>query len=130
MERNDGGSREPSGDSLNSLLAQARGRGPGDFSLEAKNALREYSFPGNARELRNIVGTAIIKSQFGVILPNICTIRLPLRQFRYALTFSRGRRTRRYYGGAGKSQVEPQARGQEPRHALLHPALQAQTTGD
>ena len=49
------------------LLSAEMGRELGQLSEGAKNALSEYSFPGNIRELKNIIEHALIKSGDGYI---------------------------------------------------------------
>ncbi|MGC9329504.1 MAG: sigma 54-interacting transcriptional regulator, partial [Candidatus Hinthialibacter sp.] len=51
------------------LFAEEMGRECPHMSDDALAALRHYSFPGNVRELKNIVEYAIIKSAGGDILP-------------------------------------------------------------
>ncbi len=53
---------------LNAFVAR-RGLSPAKFSSEAGELLLKYSYPGNARELRNIVESAIILSQSDLIKP-------------------------------------------------------------
>jgi DNA-binding NtrC family response regulator len=53
---------------LNSFAAR-RGLPPAKFSAEARELLLQYSYPGNARELRNLVESAIIVSQSDLIKP-------------------------------------------------------------
>ena len=52
-----------------SVYASPRGLRSDGFSEEAKAALLNYDFPGNARELRNIVERAAILCRSGQILP-------------------------------------------------------------
>ncbi len=52
-----------------SVYAAPRGLRSDGFSEEAKAALLNYDFPGNARELRNIVERAAILCRSGQILP-------------------------------------------------------------
>jgi DNA-binding NtrC family response regulator len=52
-----------------SVYARARGLRFEGFSPEAKDLLLEYDFPGNARELRNLVERAAILRRSGQIMP-------------------------------------------------------------
>jgi transcriptional regulator with PAS, ATPase and Fis domain len=45
------------------------GRGPFELSEDAKNALRQHAWPGNIRELRNILERAILLSDQSMLLP-------------------------------------------------------------
>jgi DNA-binding NtrC family response regulator len=55
-------------DSLVEQLASDMKRGPVQISDNARAALRNYSWPGNIRELRNVLERAVLLSDDGVIL--------------------------------------------------------------
>jgi DNA-binding NtrC family response regulator len=50
----------PLAEHFRTTYTQTRGLGCGEFAPEARDLLLEYEFPGNARELRNIVERAVI----------------------------------------------------------------------
>ena len=52
-----------------SMFSSEMGKEGARFSPEALDALRTYHFPGNVRELKNIIEHALILSRTGVILP-------------------------------------------------------------
>ena len=54
----------------NQLLAQLRNGAEVDFSLAALQALSHYGFPGNVRELENIIERALALRSGGIITPN------------------------------------------------------------
>jgi DNA-binding NtrC family response regulator len=54
-------------DSLVEQLASDMKRGPVEISENARAALRNYSWPGNIRELRNVLERAVLLSDDGVI---------------------------------------------------------------
>lgn len=54
-------------DSLVEQLASDMKRGPVEISENARVALRNYSWPGNIRELRNVLERAVLLSDDGVI---------------------------------------------------------------
>jgi DNA-binding NtrC family response regulator len=54
-------------DSLVEQLASDMKRGPVEISANARAALRNYSWPGNIRELRNVLERAVLLSDDGVI---------------------------------------------------------------
>jgi DNA-binding NtrC family response regulator len=45
------------------MIASEAGRRPRPFALEAVGLLRHYEFPGNVRELRNLVERLVIMTQ-------------------------------------------------------------------
>ena len=51
------------------LFAREMGRDPPDLSADVVEMLCAYSFPGNVRELKNIVERALIESRGGAIRP-------------------------------------------------------------
>jgi len=64
--------REDVGELINLFEAEAlarHGLGPCRWSAEARNALRRYDWPGNARELRQTVEVALVRAAGGVVLP-------------------------------------------------------------
>ncbi len=52
------------------LLAQQMGREKSSISNTAMHALQQYSFPGNVRELKNLIEHALISSQGQMIAPH------------------------------------------------------------
>jgi len=64
--------REDVGELINLFEAEAlarHGLGACRWSAEARNALRRYDWPGNARELRQTVEVALVRAAGGVVLP-------------------------------------------------------------
>ena len=56
------------------LYAQRLGQAPARLSATARQALRAYAWPGNIRELENVVHFALIVARLGVIEP--CDLKL------------------------------------------------------
>lgn len=52
-----------------SLMATSMGRGPMRFAEETEQAMLRYTWPGNARELENVVQRAVILASGDCILP-------------------------------------------------------------
>jgi two-component system response regulator PilR (NtrC family) len=62
---------------LNRLCRRMKMETP-EFSLDAMEALKNYPFPGNVRELENILERAITLSTSGIILPEHIKVRAPV----------------------------------------------------
>jgi two-component system response regulator PilR (NtrC family) len=62
---------------LNRLCRRMKMETP-EFSVDAMEALKNYPFPGNVRELENILERAITLSTTGVILPEHIKLRAPV----------------------------------------------------
>jgi two-component system response regulator AtoC len=58
---------KPLADQFAKNAAEAMGKPPPRFSLEAHDALERYVWPGNIRELRNVVERAVLLARSGVI---------------------------------------------------------------
>ena len=97
------------------LESAARGVGlahPPALSQEAMAALLEYSWPGNIRELRNMIERAVLLSGEG----EITTRHLPLEKMR--VTFSSLAPAKRV---TGSPPPPPETHGHTPRHAQPAP---------
>ena len=62
--------REDIADIARQLLLRLRGEAAIEFSPEALEALRQYDFPGNVRELENLIERALALCEGGVIRPS------------------------------------------------------------
>ena len=66
----------PLADHFAKKFSTAFGKKPAGISAEAKSALRRYPWPGNIRELQNVIERAVILSE-GTIEPGLLNLELP-----------------------------------------------------